>query len=231
MRGSAIAAIGVLLLAACGNETAEFGTTGEASPTEVATAPPPPTTTVEPTATQRPTTPTSAPTLTPEPTAASAFAETDECTNEEYGWTVTFPESWWTNTAFTHPDGNDVAACWMFSPDEFDPFAGDHANATPPGVDVRLQWVIPAGLVGVSGERIEEESVTVSGYDGTRIVWRGTAEDETTMGPDDEAVQYVVEFPSGAKFMAWADSRQSDDFDHAVEVLDGMMERIDLPAP
>jgi hypothetical protein len=242
MRLSAIAATGILLLAACSNEAAEFGATGEASPSDTGEASPSesastmtqPSVSVEPTATLGPTptsTPRETPTATPQPTPVSAFAETDRCTNEEHGWTVVFPESWWTNTAFTHPDGNHVPACWMFSPDEFDAFAAEHANQTPPDVDVWLRWVPPPGLVGISGEVVDREPVTVSGYDGTRIVWRGTAEAETAMGPDDQMVQYSIGLPDDVDFLAFADSRHSDDFDHAVEVLDGMMERIELSAP
>lgn len=229
MRGIAIAATGILLTAACSYESAQFSETGEGSPSVVATASPTATADPEPTPT---TTPTVEPTpaTTVEPTPASAFADTDRCTNEEHGWTVTFPESWWTNTAFTHSSDEDVPACWMFSADEFDATDARNPNQPASGAEVHLQLVPPPGIVGVSGEIASEDDVAVDGFEARRVEWRGT-ESDTTMGEDDRLLQYVVELPDDVEFMAFADSTRTSDYDHAVEVLDGMMERIELSAP
>lgn len=225
MRGSAIAATGILLLAACSDQTARTDTgTPDASVSESPTLSPTPSPTLESTAP-------ATPTPTAEPTPASAFAETDQCTNEDHGWTVVFPDPWWTNTAFTHSSGEDVPACWMFSADEFDPTDARNPNQPASGAEIHLQLVPPPGLVGVSGEIVSEEDVSVDGFDARRVEWRGTESDTTEMGEDDRLLQYVVELPNDVEFMAFADSRRTSDYDHAVEVLDGMMDRIALSAP
>jgi hypothetical protein len=49
------------------------------------------------------------------PAADDLFARPDTCTNPEAGYTVTFPDDWWTNTAI-----GDVPACSWFSPTFFE---------------------------------------------------------------------------------------------------------------
>lgn len=170
-------------------------------------------------------TPTLQPTATPAET--EPFAETDTCSNADEGWTVEFPETWWTNTAFTHSSGEEVPACWTFSADEFDATDGRNSNNPASGAEVYLRLVPPPGMVGVSGEIASEDDVTVDAFEARRVEWRGT-ESDTTMDADDRLLQYVVELPDGVEFVAFADSTRTSDYDHAVEVLDGMMERIDL---
>jgi hypothetical protein len=49
------------------------------------------------------------------PAADDLFSRPDTCTNPEAGYTVTFPDDWWTNTAI-----GDVPACSWFSPTFFE---------------------------------------------------------------------------------------------------------------
>jgi len=226
MHTIAIAATLTLLLAACGSPAVEGSPadTAEATPSSTAT----PQTTASPEDEDTPT-----PTRSPVPTATpeadrDPFAETDTCINPEDDWTVEFPESWWTNTEFTHSSGEEVAACWMFSADEFDATDARNPNQPASGAEIYLQLVPPEGLVGVSGEVVSEEEISVDGYDARRIEWRGTASGTTEMGEDDRLLQYVVQLPDDVEFIAFADSTRTSDYDQAVEVLDGMMERIDL---
>jgi len=121
-----------------------------------------------------------------------------------------------------------VPACWMFSADEFDATDGRNSNTPASGAEVYLQMVPPPGIVGVSGDIVTEDDVTVDGFEARRVEWRGTESETTEMGEDDRLLQYVVELPDDVDFMAFASSTRTNDYDHAVEVLDGMMERIDL---
>jgi hypothetical protein len=43
-----------------------------------------------------------------------------DCTNEELGYTVTYPEAWYTNARVEGGDLDDVAACRFFSPQAFE---------------------------------------------------------------------------------------------------------------
>jgi len=218
----AIAATLILAVSACSSPSVEEDPTTAPttpSPTADVTSPPTPSPEAETTPTPLPATAT--------PAETDPFAETDTCSNADEGWTIEFPESWWTNTAFTHSSGEEVPACWMFSADEFDPTDGRNSNNPAAGAEVYLRLVPPPGMVGVSGEIASEDDVTVDGFEARRVEWRGT-ESDATMDEDDRLLQYVVELPNGVEFMAFADSTRTSDYDHAVEVLDGMMERIDL---
>jgi hypothetical protein len=220
----AIAVTLILAVSACSSPGVEEDpTNAPTTPSPTADATSPPTQSFE-----AETTP--APTLqaTATPGETDPFAETDTCSNADEGWTVEFPESWWTNTAFTHSSGEEVPACWMFSVDEFDATDGRNPNQPASGAELYLRLVPPPGMVGVSGEIASEDDVTVDGFEARRVDWRGTESDTTEMGEDDRLLQYVVELPDGVEFMAFADSTRTSDYDHAVEVLDGMMERIDL---
>lgn len=227
-KGLAASVLLIVALAACSSPVADEEETGAPtvpSPTVSMTAQATPSPDDEPTpaptpaATQRPTA------TPPDP---DPFAEIDTCTNAEEGWTVEFPESWWTNTVFTHSSGDQVPACWMFSADEFDATDGRNSNNPASGAEVYLRLVPPPGIVGVSGEIISEDDLTVDGFEARRVEWRGTESDTTEMGVDDRLLQYVVALPDSVDFMAFAASTRTNDHDHAVEVLDGMMERIDL---
>lgn len=218
----------ILLLVACGGpavdgdqtpRATESGTTEESpSPSPTALLTPAPTAVESPTET---TTPPATPEADPGP-----FAETDTCTNDEDGWTVEFPELWWTNTAFTHSSGDEVPACWMFASAEFEATDGQNPNQPGSGSEINLEMVRPPGMVGVSGEAVNEEELTVDGFDARRVEWEGTASGTTEMGEGERLLQYVVELPGDLQFMAFAGSEHTDDYGVAVEVLDAMMERI-----
>lgn len=224
----AVSTILMLLVVACGGpavdedqtpRTADPGTASESpSPSPTAMPTPAPSSAESPPETATPTT-------TPE-SDPDLFADTDTCTNDEDGWTVEFPESWWTNTAFTHSSGDEVPACWMFASDEFEAADGQNSNQPGSGSEINLELVRPPGMVGVSGEAVNEEELTVDGFDARRVEWEGTASDTTEMGEGERLLQYVVELPDDLEFMAFAGSERTDDYDVAVEVLDGMMERI-----
>lgn len=218
----AVAATLILAMSACSSPGVDDLTSAPTTPSPTADVTSPPTASPEAETTPTPTLQASA-----TPAETDPFAEMDTCSNADEGWTVEFPESWWTNTAFTHSSGEEVPACWMFSADEFDATDGRNSNNPASGAEVYLRRVPPPGMVGVSGEIASEDDVTVDGFEARRVEWRGTDSD-ATMDEDERLLQYVVELPNGVEFMAFADSSRTSDYDHAVEVLDGMMERIDL---
>jgi hypothetical protein len=45
---------------------------------------------------------------------------TQECTNPDFAYTVSFPDAWYANARVEGGDLEDVAACRFFSPQEFD---------------------------------------------------------------------------------------------------------------
>jgi hypothetical protein len=93
--------------------------------------------------------------------ADELFATPDTCTNPEAGYTVTYPDAWFTNTEI-----GDWPACSWFSPTFFD--VGDDPNEVPPQVAIVL--TIFDGGMGQIGpyDTTVDEIVLVDGFDARR---------------------------------------------------------------
>jgi hypothetical protein len=78
------------------------------------------------------------------PEADDLFATPDTCTNPEVGYTVTFPDDWWTNTAI-----GDVAACSWFSPVHFEV---DASLEVPDEVAITFGTTGPTQGIGLGGQ-------------------------------------------------------------------------------
>jgi len=78
------------------------------------------------------------------PEADALFSAPDTCTNPEVGYTVTFPDDWWTNTAI-----GDVPACSWFAPVQFEV---DEQIAPPEEVTIIIQAVGPTDGIGLGGQ-------------------------------------------------------------------------------
>ena len=164
MRGSTIAATGILLLAACSNETAQGDATPEVSPTEEPTVAADPTVTAAPTATVTPTPePTPEPTPTPTPFGAGVFDDPDSCTNEEAGYRIAFPDAWWVNTAYDDPDLGPTAACVYFAPTAFDVTTATEDDPIPDGVAITISHT--PGCLGYIHPHKSLTEMTISGFD------------------------------------------------------------------
>jgi hypothetical protein len=76
--------------------------------------------------------------------ADALFSTPDTCTNPEVGYTVTFPDDWWTNTAI-----GDLQACSWFAPVQFEV---DELLTPPEEVAITIQTVGPTDGIGMGGQ-------------------------------------------------------------------------------
>lgn len=221
MRVSAIAATGILLLAACSNETGQFGETGEASPTESPTPTAAPTPTPEPTTTA---TPTAEPTPTPTPFGAAVFDDPDSCVNEELGYRVAFPESWYYNTAYA-----DFPACMFFHPEHFE-VEGDEPPET--AIDFREHEGLAVGILGIYTMTLNEET-EVDGRPAVRWEYEGL---EGNPNADERFYNYTFfttddYSETGPSVTASVSGTAHPDYEENKAVLDQMMQTMEITAP
>lgn len=144
--------------------------------------------------------------------ADALFAKTDTCTNPRAGYTVTFPDDWYTNTAV-----DDVAACSWFTPEFFE--------VETPGERPDEIW-ISMGLVDAAfgytslTEVISSEEVVVGGHAARRVEYNPAPVD----APQFRAYHYVIPFGDvGPTFVAETDIETADDHELAKAVLDRLM--------
>lgn len=94
------------------------------------------------------------------PTADDLFSRPDSCTNPEAGYTVTFPDDWWTNTAI-----GDVPACSWFAPVTFS--VTDPA-VVPDEVAIVIN-VYTTGAIGMSGQALPVPAIeSINGRSASR---------------------------------------------------------------
>ena len=117
--------------------------------------------------------------------ADALFATPDTCTNPEDGYTVTYPDSWFTNTEI-----GDWPACSWFSPTFFD--VGRDPNEVPPQVAIVI--VIEDVSVGTicEPETTIDEPVTVGGFAGNRWEYLGCTDTAGIFIPQPVEYQYNV---------------------------------------
>lgn len=90
--------------------------------------------------------------------ADALFADADTCTNPEGRYTVSFPESWYTNTAI-----GDVPACSWFSPTFYEATPG---GETPEEIAIAI--TVFEGAIGVIWADLYSEEVTLDGVPARR---------------------------------------------------------------
>ena len=198
-----------ILLAGCGDAPAP-----SASPETSAT--PAPTPSDEPSAS-----PSASPSQEPTPfpvrdsaEADALFRRPDTCTNPEVGYTVTFPDDWYTNTAI-----GDQAACTWFTPDHFEVAA---SGETPEEI-----WIGVALVPGIIGYNMlspteDGDEVEVDGYSGHWSEFRLLDE----IGDPDGLLtfHYVVPFHrAGPTLVVTTNVEMADDYELAKAVIDRMM--------
>ena len=166
-----------------------------------------------------------APEATPFPVRENAeadalFSRPDTCTNREVGYTVTFPDDWYTNTAI-----GDQAACTWFTPDYFEVGA---AGEVPDEIWITIGLV--PGIVGYTmlTPTDASEEVEVDGYAGHWAEFR-LLEEVTDTESEDVRFHYVVPLDrSGPSLVASTAPDRADDYELAKAVLDRMMASIVL---
>jgi hypothetical protein len=99
-------------------------------------------------------------TIVDSPEADALFGTPDTCTNPVAGYTVTYPDAWWTNTAI---DG--VPACSWFSPTFFE--ASDTSEVPKEVVIVITVFEGAFGFFTSPQDSLYEE-ITIDGYQGSR---------------------------------------------------------------
>jgi hypothetical protein len=197
------------------------------SPTATPTATPSPEVTPTPTPelTEQPTpVPTATPTPTPSPVmsgppggfsvqpnaaADALFLERDRCTNERDNYEVTFPDDWWTNTAF----GNGrYPACTWFSPTYYEV---TDLNAVPDEIAITITWM--AGDSGSFEDPVRRDLVTVGGQEAVRVEYPGRSVYQIQLGPTPE---------EGPNLLVETNDEMGGDYELNKAVMDRMMATI-----
>ena len=202
-RASAVLGV-TLILGAC---SAAPAPTPSASPGASATPIPAPSAEATPTATPFP--------VRENAEADALFSRTDTCTNPEVGYTVTFPDDWYTNTAI-----GDQAACSWFTPDFFEV---DATGAMPDEI-----WITIGLVPGIVGYNMltptdASEEVEVDGYAGHWAEFR-LLDEVTDTEPGEVRFHYVVPIERhGPSLVASTSPDRADGYELAKAVLDRMM--------
>lgn len=160
---------------------------------------------------------------TPQPTSEAAiaeaaamaeelFADPDTCANPADGYTLSFPDAWYTNTAT-----GDVPACSWFTPEFFE--------VSTPGVAPDEIWieinVFDTGLGYTSlTEMFSYVDITIDGRDGRRVEFN----DEPNTRPDYRGYHYVIPLGENGPTLAVGTSTDSaENYLLAKAVLDRIM--------
>jgi hypothetical protein len=151
--------------------------------------------------------------------ADSLFATIDTCTNPD-GYTVSFPDDWYTNTAV-----GTVPACSWFSPVFFEV---DDPQRIPDEVAIELA-IRETGLGQIPEyPRTLQEDVVISGVDGFRT------EDTIPSNPPDFAYGYAAWLDDdalGRKAMGSTSTMRGGDYELNKAVLDRIMAGMLLTDP
>lgn len=215
-RGKAAVIAVAILLGACSTEPNATRSAGPSAtpPATAATA------SAEPTASVNPS-PATTPFPVRESEAADAlFSRPDTCTNPVLGYTVAFPDDWYTNTAI-----GEQAACSWFTPEYFE--------VDVPGETPEQIWISIGLIEGIFGYNMltpteSGDEVEIDGYDGHRAEYR-RLDDINDTDSDDLRYHYVVPLETtGPTLIAGTDVGRADDYELAKAVLDRMMASMEL---
>jgi hypothetical protein len=187
------------------------------TPTPDPTEQPTPTPTPEPTADATPTPspvmsgPPGGFTVLPHAGADALFLDRDTCTNDRDNYEVTFPDDWWTNTAF----GNGrYPACIWFSPTFYEV---TDLDAVPDEIAITITWM--AGDSGSFEDPIRREFVTVGGQAAVRVEYPGRYVYQVQLGPTPE---------EGPNLLVETSSEMGGDYELNKAVMDRMMATIEF---
>lgn len=144
--------------------------------------------------------------------AAALYTAPDECVNPVDGYTLTFPDAWYTNTAT-----GDTPACSWFTPDFFE--------VATPGVAPAEIWIAISVIdsqVGYTGltEIYLSEQLEIDGRPASRVEYNTNA----TADPDFRGYQYVIPLgENGPTLVAGTHTNAADNYLLAKAVLDRIM--------
>lgn len=141
--------------------------------------------------------------------AAAADPLTRRCTNDDDGFSVSYPGDWFTNDPASVDGSEDqVSSCSLFAP--FDDIVV-YPEVTNVPIFMKHQ------STGADGGT----PVTIDGY-------RGIIVDDEHPGPNRRWHTYYVPLDHETVFVAFAFDNGSAPYDEAVAVLDAMMATVDL---
>lgn len=147
------------------------------------------------------------------PEADELFETPDTCTNPESGYTLTFPDDWYTNTAV-----GDTPACTWFSPVYYE-------VSDPDAVPAEVAITVDAfeGDVGFLWVDLYSQDIDLDGVAGRRFEHGYTK--EADMATDQYQYNYLfrLDESSGAKIWAITDTNRQGDYALNKAVLDRIM--------
>ena len=152
--------------------------------------------------------------------ADALFHRADACTNSAIGYSVTFPDDWYTNTAI-----GEQAACTWFTPDFFEV---DVPGEVPEEVWISIGLV--EGIVGYNMLTPTESGgeVEVDGYAGHWTEYRNL-EDIDDSDSNNLTYHYVIPLDrAGPTLVAATGNHMAGDYELAKAVLDRMMASMEL---
>ena len=148
------------------------------------------------------------------------------CQNAAAGYRVSFPEAWYTNTAY----GGGMAACQFFNPGSFVVRSGWPAK----GVAISLTYLPEGTGIGRFSAPLWSEEATIAGRHVVRSEWAGTGEGGVST-PWVRRYEYVVTIDDDSEIgpYLWASTTNGDagDYETNRQVLDAMMRTLEFPNP
>lgn len=151
--------------------------------------------------------------------ADELFSRPDTCINPVDGYSVSFPDDWYTNT-----ETGDVPACSWFTPDFFEVIQpGETAD------DIWISMGVIDGAIGYTGitQIYSSEGVAIDGVRATRV--------ESNPNPNEDPAYrrywYVIPLSTegvGPTFVASTDTDWADDYELARAVLDRIMASLEF---
>jgi hypothetical protein len=149
--------------------------------------------------------------------AEGLFDDVDRCTNGEAGYSLSFPDAWYTNTAT-----GDTPPCSWFTPEYFEV---EVAGSAPD--EIWIEVAVVDATVGYTSltEVFYREDIELDGRDGRRVEFNPQPTDDPAL----RAYHYVIPLgDAGPTFVALTDNRMADDYELAKAVLDRLMASLAL---
>lgn len=152
--------------------------------------------------------------------ADALFVDPDTCTNPQGGYTVRYPDSWYTNTAI-----GDVPACSWFSPTFYE---ATESGRRPDEIAIEIR--VFEGAIGFIWVDLYTEEVSIDGFSGRRY--------ETGMTKDPEQPTNVLQYsylayldpaqPEGRKLWAFTGTDYGGEYELNRAVFDRIMASLEF---
>lgn len=152
--------------------------------------------------------------------ANALFVDPDTCTNPVDGYTVSYPDAWYTNTEI-----GDIPACSWFSPTSFE--------VTEPGVAPEEIWISVGtidsafGYIGTT-QVFASEELAIGGLQGRRVEYNPNPNGEPVYRGFHYAIELGESGGTGPTFIAQTDNEIAPDYALAKAVLDLIMASLEF---